>query len=181
VKPLAASVARVPRVALLGIVALVAAFAFLMVVRVGVLGGSTQSSAPSVPVQPVRTSASPTSTPSTSFAKPQVVLLPGLPAGVARALRVDKVVVVSLYVGQAAGDRTWVREASDGARAAGAGFAAVNVGSDRTAVAVGSFAGPVSPPAVLVVKRPGKIVSQISGPVDSAVVRQAAHNAGARR
>ena len=31
------------------------------------------------------------------------------------------------------------------------------------------------------VRRPGKIVAQFSGPVESTVVAQAAHNAGARR
>jgi hypothetical protein len=34
---------------------------------------------------------------------------------------------------------------------------------------------------MLVVRRPGKIVTQISGPAESQVVAQAAHNAGARR
>jgi hypothetical protein len=43
------------------------------------------------------------------------------------------------------------------------------------------FAGPVSSPTLLVVKRPGRIVNRLSGLVDSAIVAQAAHNAGARR
>ena len=54
----------------------------------------------------------------------------------AHALRYSKVTVVSLYVGQAAGDRAVVAEARKGARAAGAGFVAVNVGSDKQAAAV---------------------------------------------
>ena len=89
--------------------------------------------------------------------------------------------VVSLYVGQAAGDRAVVGQVRKGARSAGAGFVAINVGSDKQAKSVSSFAGTVSAPTMLVVRRPGKIVARFSGPVDSAVIAQAAHNAGARR
>ena len=173
---IAASSQRIPRPALIGIVALVAAFAALMVVRTGVLGGSSSTAVPTAPATapaPVKASATP--------AVPKVVLLPGLPSDVAHALRFSRVVVVSLYIGQAPGDHASVTQARLGARAAGAGFVAVNVGSDRKAGSIASFVGPVSPPSMLVVRRPGKIVTRISGPVESAVVTQAAHNAGARR
>lgn len=167
---------RVPRTGLIAVVVLVVAFAALMVARSGLLGGSgsgttlTESPTPAVP----------RSAPGTS-ATPNVVLLPGLPSSVAQALRKSRVAVVSLYVGQAQSDRAWVAEARKGARTAGARFVAVNVGSDKTAAAVRSFVGAASTPSMLVVRRPGRIVTQISGPVDSAVVAQAAHNAGARR
>jgi len=180
VNTIAATSQRIPRPALIGIVALVAAFAALMVVRTGMLGTSSDSgsTAPIAGSIPARAPAKPITK---TAAAPKIVLLPGLPAKVAHALRYSKVVVVSLYVGQAPGDRTSVVAARQGARAAGAGFVAVNVGSDKTAASVKSFAGPVSPPSMLVVRRPGKIVTQISGPVETAVVTQAAHNAGARR
>lgn len=175
---IAASSQRIPRPALIGIVALVAAFAALMVVRVGVLGGSSSTptavaTAPAATPAPVKASATP--------AVPKVVLIPGLPSDVAHALRYSRVVVVSLYMGQAPGDHASVTQARLGARAAGVGFVAVNVGSDKQAEAIASFVGPVSPPSMLVVRRPGKIVTQISGPVEKAVVTQAAHNAGTRR
>jgi hypothetical protein len=178
VNTIAATTNRVSRPALIGIIVLVVAFVALMLVRTGVLSSSSEPVAlPSPPrtqhVRPVK----PTPTP----AKPRVVLLPGLPSDVAHALRYSKVIVVSLYVGQAPGDRETVVQARTGARAAGAGFVAVNVGSDKKAAAIASFAGPVSSPSMLVIRRPGKIVTQISGPVESAVVTQAAHNAGARR
>ena len=175
---IAATSQRIPRPALIGIVALVAAVAALMVVRLGVLG-SSDSGASAVTAQP-RTAVTPTTTKAVPT-KPKVVLLPGLPSSVANRLRYSKVVVVSLYVGQVPGDRAAVAEARKGARAAGAGFAAVNVSNDKSAASIASFAGPVSPPALLVVRRPGKIVTQIPGTVDNAVVAQAAHNAGARR
>jgi hypothetical protein len=180
VNTIAATTSRVPRPVVIAVVALAAAFVALMVVRVGVLGGSDSTSA--TPVPP--------STPSTSNAgtvikpaatKPKVVLLSGLPPTVAHALRYSKVAVVSLYVGQAQGDRAAVTEVRKGARSAGAGFVAINVGNDKQAASVTSFAGSVSAPTMLVVRRPGKIVAQFSGPVESAVVAQAAHNAGARR
>ena len=179
---IAASSQRIPRPALIGIVALVAAFAALMVVRVGVLGGSSSAptavptavpTAPATTPAPVKASATP--------AVPKVVLIPGLPSDVAHALRYSRVVVVSLYMGQAPGDHASVTQARLGARAAGVGFVAVNVGSDKQAEAIASFVGPVSPPSMLVVRRPGRIVTQISGQVESAVVAQAAHNAGTRR
>ena len=174
---IAATTSRIPRTGLIALVALVAAFALLMVVRSGVIGGS-DSSAPPVTATP-KTAATPP--PTAVPAKPTVVLLPGLPSTVAKALRYSKVVVVSLYVGQDPVDRAWVTEARKGARSTGAGFVAVNVGSDKTAAKVASFAGPVSAPTMLVVRRPGKIVTQIPGPVESIVVAQAARNAGARR
>jgi hypothetical protein len=176
VNTIAATTSRVPRVALIGIVVLVAAFALLMVVRAGVLGGSSSTSSTAAP-------AAPTTTPAkhTTPAKPAVVLLPGLPTQVAHALRTSKVVVVSLYAGSAIGDRQAVAAVHEGARAAGAGFVAVNVTDDRAAGDVASFAGAVSSPAMLVVTRPGRIVATMEGNVDTTVAMQAAHNAGARR
>jgi hypothetical protein len=183
VNTIAATSQRLSRPALIGIVALVAAFAALMVVRAGVLGGSSDESSTSAPAAAASKAspATPATTPARTPATPKVVLLPGLPPSVAHALRYSRVAVVSLYVGQAPADRPWVAEARKGARAAGAGFVAVNVGSDKTAATVTSFVGPVSAPTMLVVRRPGRIVTQISGPVEAAVVQQAARNAGARR
>jgi len=177
VNTIAATSQRIPRPALIGIAVLVTAFVALMVVRVGILGGSSSTATPIVH--------SPTSTPARTAADgsgtPKIVLLPNLPVPVARALRNSKVVVVSVYVGQAPGDHPAVVEAHKGARSAGAGFVAVNVGSDKAAAAFSSFTGPITSPTMLVVRRPGKIITQIPGRVDSAVVAQAAHNAGARR
>jgi len=182
VNTIAASTQRVPRPALIGVVVLVAVFAVFMVVRSGFMGGKSSSTSTSPATSSSVHAVTPTKTPTATKAGAQkIVLLPGLPPKVAHALRYSKVAVVSLYVGQAHGDRQWVAAAHKGARAAGAGFVAVNVGSDKTAASVASFAGAVSSPSMLVVRRPGKVVTKISGPVDAAVVRQAAHNAGARR
>ncbi len=170
---------RVPRPVMIAVVALVAAFVVLMVVRIGVLGGSSDSTS-ATPVAPSTPLPTPAKTPAAAAA-PKVVLLPGLPPTVAHALRYSKVAVVALYVGQAAGDRAVIAQVRTGARSAGAGFLAINVGSDKQAATVSSFAGSVSAPSMLVVRRPGRIVARFSGPVDGAVIAQAAHNAGARR
>lgn len=183
VNTIANTTSRAPRPAVIAVVALVAAFAVLMVVRVGVFGGSSDSTS-ATPVAPSTPSTTPTKSSAgkpAAATTPKVVLLPGLPTGVAHALRYSKVAVVSLYVGQAAGDRAAVTEMRKGARSTGAGFVAINVGSDKQAANVASFAGNVSAPTMLVVRRPGRIVASFAGPVESAVVAQAAHNAGARR
>ena len=174
---IAATTNRIPRVAVIGLVVLVAAFAALMLVRTGVIGGSSTESvavpATQTPKVTHRQAAKP--------AVPTVVLLPGLPVKVAHALRYSKVVVVSLYVGPAAGDRPAVAQARAGARQAGAGFVAVNAVDDRFARELTPFVGVTSSPAMLIVKRPGTIVTRMQGQFDSTVVAQAAHNAGARR
>jgi hypothetical protein len=180
VNTIAASTRRVPRAALIGLVVLIAAFAALMVVRAGVIGGSSTDStplalpSPSLPVTPAKPA-------QTAPVKPSVVLLAGLPAQIASKLHYSKVVVVALYTGTAAGDRAAVAQARSGAREVGAGFTAINVLDEKQALAVTKFGGPVDSPAVLVVRRPGKIVTQFTGTVDGQVVAQAAHNAGAGR
>ena len=181
VNTIAATTSRVPRPVVIAVVALAAAFAALMVVRVGVFGGSSDSTSAGTPV-----THSTSSTPAKNVVKPaattpKVVLLPNLPASVAHALRYSRVAVVSLYVGQAPSDRAVMTEVRKGARSVGAGFVAVNVGNDKQAGTITSFAGNVSAPTMLIVRRPGRVVAQFSGPVDGTVIAQAAHNAGARR
>jgi hypothetical protein len=181
VNTFAASTRRIPRPALIGLVALVAAFAALMVVRSGLLNGSSSESAPvAVPTQTTASKPSTGVQPKPAV-KPKIVLLSGLPQPVAHALRYSKVVVVSLYTGPAKSDRPAVAEARVGARSAGAGFVAMNVIDDRKARTLAPFVGSVSTPTMIVVRRPGKIVARFDGAIDSAVVAQAAHNAGARR
>jgi hypothetical protein len=179
VNTIAATTNRIPRTALIALGALVVAFALLMIVRMGVLGGSESTTPPTL--TPTKTATPSNVAPPKAPTKPAVVLLPNLPPQIAAKLRYSKVVVVSLYVGQAPADRLAVGQARTGARAAGAGFVAINVGADKNAGSVAPFVGPVTMPALLVVRRPGKIVTQIPGQVESAIVAQAARNAGARR
>lgn len=158
---------------------LLAALAFLAV-RPLLLSddASTSSPASTAALTPSPTTASPSKAAPTT---PKVVLVAGLPKPVASKLRRGNVAVVSVYTGTSVVDRASVREAKAGAQAAGAQFVKLNVLDEDTARAVQSFAGTMSTPAVLVVKRPGKIVTRLQGPAEDAIVRQAAHNAGARK
>lgn len=157
---------------------LIGAAALFLVARPVLLGSNddTVGAAPTTPTPP------PTTTPPPSSpSQPKVVLLPGLPPQVANKLRYSKVVVVSLYQGSSRSDRAAVAAARAGARAVGAGFLAVNVLNETAARSLQSFVGPTATPAVVVVRRPGRIASSIegAGSADSELVAQAAHNAGA--
>jgi hypothetical protein len=135
------------------------------------------------------TSTPPVSAPATTKPAPQqpthstpsraLRLLPGLPAPVARKLRFEQVVVVALYSAKAPLDRKTLAHARVGAKTVGAGFVALNVLNERKARSLGKFADASASPSVIVVRRPGKIVSQFEGFVDAAIVAQAAQNAGA--
>jgi hypothetical protein len=167
-------------VALVGLAAIVA-LAAMMLLRTDLIGSSsTSSSAVTTPPKTATSTPQPRPAPA-SPAKPTVVLLPDLPAQLASKLRQSKVVVVSLYTGTAALDRRAVGEARNGAKEAGSGFVAINVLDEKKAREMQGFVGAISTPTVLVVKRPGKIVTQIEAVTDSAIVAQAARNAGAGR
>lgn len=162
--------------AAIGVLALLAG-AFL-VARPLLMGNDSSSTTSPVTASPTAVTPKPTA------AAPQasaVKLLPGLPRTVAAKLRRDKVVVVTIYSGTAAADRATVGVARSGARATGAGFAAMNVLDETRAREVSSLFGTVDVPAVAVVRRPGTVVTLLTGPVDKAIVEQAAHNAGARK
>lgn len=167
-------------VALIGIA--VVGLAAVLLLRTVVLSGD-DSTAPSAPAATKPATATPgTASPAApSKAEPAVKLLPGLPSRVATALRREKVVVVSLYAGPAAFDRAMAGEALRGAREVGAGFVALDVFDETRARALSTFAGKADPPAVLVVRRPGKVVKTLDGGADSAIVAQAAYNAGSRK
>jgi hypothetical protein len=162
-------------------VALLAAL-MLLVARPLLLGDDAETAAPTTP--PAQTGSTPTPPPASRPApKPTLVLLPGLPPKVANKLRYSKVVVVSLYQGNASADRAAVAAARAGARAAGAGFLAVNVLNEKSARAVQTFVGTTTTPTVVVVRRPGRTASRLEGAAasDGELVAQAAHNAGAAR
>ncbi len=163
-------------VAVLGLLA-------LLVARPLLLGGDDESTtvAPTPPahVTPATVTPKPTPTP-VAPAVPAVKLLDGLPSAVASRLRHSRVIVVSVYTGTSATDRAALAEARAGAKAAGAGFTALNVLDEKTARQLQAFAGAMGTPSALVVRRPGKIVGRFDTLVDGAVIAQAAHNAGAR-
>lgn len=177
-----------PPIRILGIVGILAAAAIGLLLftqsrsshastAAPVTGGTLHSSTSTPAVQhPVVRPALHPATP----VKPKFVLLPGLPLPIAHALRYSKVIVVSLYAPGAAGDSAALQQARLGAASAHAGFATVNVLSESIAKGLDKYAGTVSSPAILIVRRPGIIVNRFAGYADQDLVAQAAQNAGAR-
>ena len=169
--------ASLPNTRLLVILgALAALIGVLLIARPMLMGGSDESTpAPAIHKTAPATTPPPHAAPSSSK------LLPGLPAALAQKLRYKNVVVVSLYAAKAPGDRKALAHARVGARQVGAGFLPVNLYDERKANAVVKFVGTSDSPAVLVVRRPGIVVTHIDGFVDAEIVAQAAQNAGAHK
>ena len=168
-----------------GIAAL--AFAAFMIARVTVLSSSDEvSTAPFAPPathSTVRPASTPTASAKPAKAavkqKPVVKLAEGLPAGLARALRREPVVVAALWAPRS-GDGAALAAARVGAKHSGAGFVALNVLDERNARLLEPLVGTMSSPATVVFQRPGKVANRFQGFADGTVVAQAAHDAGAR-
>jgi hypothetical protein len=106
--------------------------------------------------------------------KPKVEVDPRLPSAVAHKLMLSRTLVAFVYTGASASDRALLVQARQGAHAAGVPFVPLNVTNEATAVAVQGWTNSSADPAVIVVKRPGKIVFQLTGLTDSQTVAQAA-------
>jgi len=176
-----------PPIRILALVGVLAAVALGLLMfahsRSGSSSGSSATPAPSTSGSSSKPATTPATTPAVKPApKPSVVLLPYLPAPVAHSLEYSKVVVVAVFSRDVSADQATVAQARDAAKAAHAGFAAVNVLDDRSALRISKLAGTsVAPPVILLVKRPGKVVNQFASTVDSDVIAQAALDAGAGR
>ena len=155
---------------------------FFVVARPMLMGGGSDTAAPTTTPTPTTPHPKPQNGPTTP-SHPKVVLLPGLPPKVASKLRHSKVVVVTLYQGSTKSDHLAVSAGAQAARAVHAGFLAVNVLNESNARSVQAFVGNESTPTVVVVRRPGRIVSMLADAAasDQQLVAQAAHNAGAGR
>jgi hypothetical protein len=110
---------------------------------------------------------------------PPVVDANGLPISISAALQRYEVVVVSLFTPAAAVDNLVLEEARAGARAAGAGFVALNVLDPKQGMAIARLLGVTEPPATLVYQSPATLAFRLDGFSDFETVAQAAVNAGA--
>ncbi len=158
---------------LIGVAAL-AGLAFLVARPLLLSDDSTSPNTayPSTPTKPSTSAQTPAKP-----AAPKVHLLAGIPKPIASKLMHSRVVIVSVYAGTAEGDRAAVASARAGAKDAGVGFATVNVLDDKRAQELQAFAGTVNTPTMLVVKRPGRVITRLDGPVDAKLVAQAGLNA----
>jgi hypothetical protein len=100
-----------------------------------------------------------------------------LPAVLRHALAGHRVVVAVLYAPGVPGDAAAVEAARQGATEAHVGFTALNVRNEAVAKAMALKLPGSSDPSVLLVARPGKIVTLLAGFTDRAVVAQAARDA----
>jgi hypothetical protein len=100
-----------------------------------------------------------------------------LPVALRRELRHRSVVVAVLTAPGTLDDQDAVNAARQGAHAAHAGFAVLNVRNESVAKALARKVPGVSDPSVLVVTRPGTIAVKLSGYADAETVAQAAVDA----
>jgi hypothetical protein len=159
-----------------------AAVVFLLVGRGALAGEPTVSSTPASATTPAAR-AVPTPKPAVAApakAKPKPRVASGFPAKIDRALRYNRVVVVSVSMPRAAVDTIVRREARAGAKAARAGFVAVSATNERVVSALVAKTGVLSAPAVIVVERPGVVASTFSV-TDAGTIAQAVVQARSRR
>jgi len=96
----------------------------------------------------------------------------GFPTAVDRAFRTHRVVVLVVYIPGASVDAVVRREARAGAAATGAGFVQVSALNNALATEVLAKTGVLPEPAVLVLRRPGVVVTTL-GVTDRQTVVQA--------
>jgi hypothetical protein len=101
----------------------------------------------------------------------------GVPAAIARQLGANEVAVVALYTPRLEIDSVARAEAKAGAAAAHAGFVAVDVHAQGTALQLTRSLGVLDSPAVLVYRRPAELFLRLDGYSDSRTIAQAAQNA----
>ena len=101
----------------------------------------------------------------------------GLPRVLSTALARNRVVVVGLHDPDSALDQMALAEARAGARAAGAGFVAINVFVEGQSRPLLELLGALENPGILVYRKPDVLFARMSGFADSETVAQAAANA----
>jgi hypothetical protein len=89
------------------------------------------------------------------------VLAPDLPRPVAKAFLNRKVVVVAVYVPGAEVDRVVRGEARAGARMSVAGFVPISATSESALQKIVAKAGVIPAPAVVIMRRPGVVVTTL--------------------
>jgi hypothetical protein len=100
-----------------------------------------------------------------------------LPASLRTALGHKAVVVAVLFAAGTIDDEAALAEAREGAKAAHAGFAVLNVRQEGIARTLAQTYPGLSDPSVLVYTRPGNVAVQLPGYADAEMVAQAAADA----
>lgn len=157
--------------ALVGALVLTGLAAVVFLLGRGALGGApgiSQAPAPvAKPALGVAAKPKPASAPRAQARVPS-----GFPSKIDRALRYNRVVVVSVALPGAAVDAAVRREARSGAKAARAGFVSISASTERAISGLVAKTGLLPAPAVVIVKRPG-VVAGIFSVTDSGTIAQA--------
>jgi thiol:disulfide interchange protein len=160
---------------------LVAILVLVVVVVGGYLvvskGKSNTDAATSTPALTTHATTTPTPTKTDVHSAAAVAAAHGLPRSVAHALQMHSVVVVSLTAPRGEDDQVTQSEAQAGAAESKVGYVHIDVFHQQPGTAILRKLGVVDTPEVLIIRRPGVIISQFKGFVDRDVVAQAAAEA----
>ena len=166
--------------ALVGALVLTGLAAVVFLLGRGALAGEPAATATPAPATNPAARVAPKPKPAAVPAKPKPRVASGFPAKIDRALRYNRVVVVSVSMPRAAVDTIVRREARAGARAARAGFVAISATNERVVSALVAKTGVLTAPAIVVVERPGVVASTFSV-TDAGTIAQAVVQARSRR
>jgi hypothetical protein len=106
-------------------------------------------------------------------ARHKIVLSPGLPSVVRAGLERRANAVVVIYSSRVPADRAMRAEAAAAARMTHSAFVAANVAINGIAAAVAGWSASVKDPAVIVIRRPGRILFGATGLTDRQTLAQA--------
>jgi hypothetical protein len=158
--------------ALVGALVLTGFAAVVFLFGRGALGGESTVSTVTPAANPAPPAA-PTPKPAAApHVRPKPRVESGFPAKIDHALRYSRVVVVSVSVPGAPVDRIVRNEARAAAKESRAGFVALSANNERAVAGLVAKAGVLPAPAVVVVKRPGVVVTTFSV-TDSGTIAQA--------
>jgi hypothetical protein len=158
--------------AFVGALVLTGLAAIVFLVGRSALGGG-ETASPTAPVAATRTA--PAAKPAVAArpkARPQPRVASGFPAKIDHALRYSRVVVVSVSMPGAPVDRIVRSEARAAARSSHAGFVAISATNERAVAGLFAKTGVLPAPAVVVVRRPGRI-SSVFSVTDAGTIAQA--------
>jgi hypothetical protein len=110
----------------------------------------------------------------------RIALVPGLPDGIADALRVHRFVIVTVYVPGASVDAFVRSEAQAASATTRAGYVGVSARSETALARLVAKTGVLPDPAVVIMRRPGTVATTL-GIADRETIAQAVLQARGRR
>jgi hypothetical protein len=158
--------------ALVGALVLTGLAAIVFFLGRGALGEPDTTPLASAPVTKPAGAVQVAPKPAVSRVKPKPRVLSGFPAKIDHALRYSRVVVVSVSMPGGAVDAIVRNEARAGAKASRAGFVAISATNERAVSGLVAKTGVLPAPAVVIVKRPGVVMTTFSV-TDAGTVAQA--------